>query len=120
MSNVFVQVGIGFPLLLAFLLWVGRVRKVVAEPTVGSDVDTREECEWWNCGACASCDRAEQHRIDAENVRDRLRARGVEPTSQAVAAYHVAVAIADEIAEKQAQAEWEREKQDRDNERGGV
>lgn len=23
------------------------------------DVDGREECEWWNCGACASCDRAE-------------------------------------------------------------
>jgi len=86
MSNVFVQFGIGFPLLLAFLLWVGRVRKVVAEPT----------------------------------IEDRLRARGVEPTRQAVAAYKVAVAIADEIAEKQAQAEWEREKQDRDNERGVV
>lgn len=42
-------------------------------------------------------------------IEDRLRARGVEPTRQAVAAYKVAVVIADGIAEKQAQAERDRE-----------
>jgi len=114
MSNVFVQFGIGFPLLMAFLLWVGRVRKVVAVPCPVCDgpLPTLEgefcdRCKW-------------ETEADRVALGDRLRARGVEPTKQALAAYKVAVAIADEIAEKQAQAEWEREKQDRDNERGGV
>lgn len=41
MSNVFVQVGVGFPLLLAFLLWVGRVRKAVVDP-----LEAQAEAEW--------------------------------------------------------------------------
>lgn len=56
--SVFVQVVVGWVLLVGVLVWVFRPR--------GRVVD---DCEWWDCGVCPSCLREESHRVEGEAIQ---------------------------------------------------